>query len=188
MLREDWLDEAINRWRPRFKEAGESVPKVVRVSVGWPGGRGKKRGVVGQCFVGAADGKPAVFVSPVLNDPVEVFLTLGHELVHATHENRSGHRSAFGKLAKKVGFIAPWTSTPATPELRAWAKEQVKELGKYEHGKLNESAMKVQTTRLLKVACPNLHEGKQYVARITRKWIDFGLPTCPCGEMMEEAV
>ncbi len=190
MLREDWLVAAIDAWRPKFKEAGEPVPKTVRISVGWPGGRGKKRGVIGQCFTGAADGHAAVFISPVLSDPVEVFLTVGHELVHATHENRSGHRGAFGKLAKALGFKAPWTSTPASDELRAWAKTAVKGLGKYEHGRLGEGTQKIQTTRLLKVACPNtgLHGTNPYVARITRKWIDFGLPTCPCGTEMEEAV
>lgn len=38
-------------------------------------------------------------------------------------------------------------------------------------------------TRMLKCEC-----GKcGYVARITQKWIDVGLPTCPCGEEMETA-
>lgn len=36
-------------------------------------------------------------------------------------------------------------------------------------------------TRLLKCQCPSC----EYTVRITQKWIDVGLPTCPCGEEME---
>lgn len=38
-------------------------------------------------------------------------------------------------------------------------------------------------SRMLKVECPAC----EYVARITRKWLDIGVPTCPCGKKMEEA-
>jgi len=40
-----------------------------------------------------------------------------------------------------------------------------------------------QTTRMLKVECP----ADGYIVRTTQKWIDLGLPTCPCGEEMELA-
>lgn len=42
---------------------------------------------------------------------------------------------------------------------------------------------KKQSTRMLKVICP----GCGYTVRTTQKWIDIGLPTCPCGEEMEVA-
>ena len=38
-------------------------------------------------------------------------------------------------------------------------------------------------TRLIKAECPECG----YVVRITQKWIDVGMPTCPCGEHLEVA-
>lgn len=38
-------------------------------------------------------------------------------------------------------------------------------------------------TRLLKCQCPKC----EYTVRVTQKWIDVGLPVCPCGEEMEAA-
>lgn len=182
ITREEWLNKATDALRPLFKEAGEPLPKKIRASVGWPGGRGPKRNVVGQCWQAesVSDSTPAVFISPVLKDPVQVLVTMTHELVHA--KGKRGHRSEFSALAKKVGLVAPWKSTPASDELTAKLKKIAKELGPYDHGTIAQSAFKVQSTRLLKVQCPK--EG--YVARITRKWIDYGLPTCPKGHKMVE--
>lgn len=42
---------------------------------------------------------------------------------------------------------------------------------------------KVPGSRMLKAECPKCG----YVARITRTWLDVGLPTCPCGKEMVEA-
>jgi len=39
-------------------------------------------------------------------------------------------------------------------------------------------------TRLLKCQCPEC----EYTVRITQKWIDVGLPVCPCGTEMEAVV
>lgn len=38
----------------------------------------------------------------------------------------------------------------------------------------------VKTTRLRKCACP----GCGYVARISRSWLQHGLPGCPCGKRL----
>lgn len=183
MTREEWLNKALDALRPRFAEAGEPLPEKVRASVGWPGGRGPKRHVIGQCWLAesVSDKVPAIFISPVLTNPEEVLSTLVHEGVHAV--GKTGHRSEFSSLAKKVGLIAPWKSSPAGEELKASLKQLAADLGTYDHGGIAQSTFKVQTTRLLKVECPV--DG--YVARITRKWIDYGLPVCPCGTEMEEA-
>lgn len=47
--REQWLQAGVVELTKLFEKADFEVPEV-RVSVGWPGGRGKKTGVVGQCF------------------------------------------------------------------------------------------------------------------------------------------
>lgn len=48
---------------------------------------------------------------------------------------------------------------------------------------------KKQTTRMLKVVCPDEEcphndAGSPYLVRTTRKWIECGLPACPCGAAM----
>lgn len=183
MYREEYLNKAVDALRPRFRAAGAKLPKKIRVSVGWPGGRGPKRNVVGQCWPASTttDRTVALFVSPTISDPVEVLITLTHELCHAA--GKHGHRKDFSTLAKAVGLVAPWTHTPASPELKADLRQLAKDLGKFDHGKIKPSSIIKQTTRLLKVACPSCG----YTARITQKWIDTGLPVCPDGTEMETA-
>ena len=184
MFREEWLNKALDEHlRPRFADQGHALPDKVRVSVGWPGGRGPKRNVIGQCWPASTveDGVVALFVSPVLFDPVEVLTTLTHEAVHSI--GMEGHRKEFSEVAKKVGLLKPWTHTPASDELKDFLHTVAEQLGPYDHGKIKAGSIIRQATRLLKVACPD--DG--YTARITRKWIDVGLPICPCGTEMEEA-
>lgn len=181
MYREEWLNKAVDELRPIFKKAGVPVPKKVRVSVGFPGGRGPKNGIIGQCWTpeSVKDKVPAVFVSPVLNDPVEALKTLTHELVHATGQR--GHRKDFSTLAAKVGLDKPWKSTTATTEFREWLKDLAKRLGKYDHSAINSSDRgPKQTTRLIKVVCPDCG----YTIRVTQKWIDEGFTSCPDGTEM----
>jgi len=40
--------------------------------------------------------------------------------------------------------------------------------------------IKKQTTRMIKAECPSCG----YTARISQKWVDVGLPTCPCGDTL----
>jgi hypothetical protein len=73
----------------------------------------------------------------------------------------------------------------ATTEGDAFKKEigcpVLKQLGKYPHAELSgglSSGPGKQDTRLMKVYCPAC----DYKARITRKWIEVGVPTCPNEE------
>jgi hypothetical protein len=183
MIREEWLSKAIEELRPDFVKAGSPLPEKIRVSVGFPGGRGPKRDVIGQCWPvdTVEDNTPAVFISPVLKDPVTVLGTLVHELVHSV--GRTGHRKEFSSLAAEVGLVKPWRSTGEGPELKERLKVLAEQLGEYDHGQIKTSSIIRQTTRLLKVQCPVC----DYTARITRKWLDVGLPSCPDGDEMEEA-
>ena len=188
LTREQWLTGAVAALTPRFEDLGLTVPPV-RVSVGWPGGRGKKNSVIGQCWStkASADGVAQLFISPVLDDPVQVLATLMHELVHAVDDNEHGHRGPFIRTARGLGLVGRPTATVASEELALELADLAKGLGEYPHAKLTtlEGGPKKQTTRMLKVACP----GTGYTVRMTRKWIDeVGLPTCPCcNETMEEA-
>ena len=47
---------------------------------------------------------------------------------------------------------------------------------------LAKANIKKQTTRLIKVFCPD--PGCGYTVRTTAKWLAVGTPTCVCGEEM----
>ena len=188
--REAWLVAAIEQLRPLFEEHGAEIP-AVRVSVGWPGGRGKKNGVIGQCWHGAAaaDGVAQVFVSPVLDDGLRVLDVLAHELIHAIHGPGVGHKGAFAKLAKAIGLEGKMTATVAGETLAGHLGILLSKLGAYPHAALaqgDEGAVgpKEQGTRMIKAECPH---GTGYKVRMTRQWIDeVGAPICPChGDTME---
>lgn len=182
--REAWLTAAVRALTPVLEATGASVPPV-RVSVGWPGGRGKKQAVIGQCWAAeaSADSVAQVFISPVLSDPALVLSTLLHELVHAVDSNKSGHRGQFARIARAAGLEGKMTATVASDALSARLQPVIDGLGTYPHAALragSQGAHKPQGTRMLKVEC--MHCG--YTVRTTQKWIDQGMPSCPCGVIM----
>lgn len=182
VTREEWLENAVEALRPLFREVtGRELPPV-RVSAGFPGG-GSARKRVGECWATftATDKISNIFISPVLDDEVEVLATLAHELVHALDNCKSGHKGAFSKIAKAIGLTGKMTATVAGDELRELLVEIAAELGDYPHGKVTlGSSIKKQSTRMLKVECPS---GSGYLVRMTRTWLDtFGAPICPCCE------
>ena len=135
--REQWLEAAVKEIsKSIFAPKNIEVP-AVRVSVGWPGGRGKKQGVVGQCFASfsATDNVAQIFVSPAVDKTLNVLATLTHELVHAVDDCKSGHKKDFIKIAREIGFEAEWTSSEnrtgaLTKKLRAVAEKiPLKEFG-----------------------------------------------------------
>ncbi len=181
MTREQWLNSAVNLMAPMFtREADVTLPDV-RVSVGWPGGRGRKNTTIGQCWSGrtATDGVAQIFISPVLADPVKVLSTLAHELVHAAVGTEHGHKAPFAKVAKSIGLTGKMTATVAGESLVLVLEQYAMMLGEYPHAALNpgDNGVKKQTTRMLKAECPTTG----YTVRLTRKWIDeYGYPMCPC--------
>jgi hypothetical protein len=188
--REQWLLQAVKAMAPDFEKAGHPLPEV-RVSIGWPGGRGNKQAVIGQCWSASAvkDGKPAIFISPVLSEerPARILDVLRHELVHAT--GKFGHRGDFKKLAIDVGLTGKMTETVATPELTEKLEKLAARLGPFGHATISSGVRltglagpPVQTTRMLKVQCPE--DG--YTARLTMKWLAQGAPQCGmCGTIMD---
>lgn len=183
--REQWLQAAVKELtKSIFRDF--DVPEV-RVSVGWPGGRGKKTGVIGQCFATkTTDDKVAqIFISPVLANPYEVVETMAHEIIHAIDDCESGHKKNFVKIAKEIGFLAPWKSTPASDDLRDRLQAIADKLGVYPHAAIRpEDRPTVQKTYMLKVVCP---EDDEFFVRMTQSKIDdFGFPFCPCHNVEME--
>ena len=186
--REQWLLQATRALTPDFKRAGVELPDV-RVSIGWPGGRGNKQHVIGQCWMPFAvlDGKPAIFISPALDGakPERILDVLVHELVHAT--GLRGHRGEFSKLAAKMGLVAPWTATTASELLAERLGKLALRLGPFPHAAVDAghglsgagpTQPPVQSTRMLKVSCDQCG----YTLRATQKWLDTGIPQCPNEE------
>jgi hypothetical protein len=206
--REEWLTAAIAALTPLFEAVGETVP-AVRVSVGWPGGRGDKSATIGQCWASIAseDKVAQIFISPVLDDASRVLDVLAHELVHAVDDCQSGHKGPFAKIAKGIGLTGKMTATVAGEELKATLDDIAAELGTYPHAALAKGftiragvpgnptgpegepgdggpilGEPKQSTRMLKTSCA---EGSGYIARLTRKWLEeYGAPICPCHNVV----
>lgn len=186
LTREQWLTEAVKSITEGvlFKH---TVPET-RVSVGWPGGRGPKRNTIGQCWPGDAanDNVSQIFISPVLEDPIEVLETLAHEVIHAIIQKtgRSGHGADFGAIAREIGLEGKLTATHAGDELRAKLEKVAEDLGVYPHSAIKQSEkQKTQKTFMLKVVS---RTEPDYFVRMTRTKIEeYGLPLDPWGEQME---
>ena len=151
-----------------------------RVSCSFPGGPGKKKGVVGQCWSPSSSGDRTteIFISPVEDRAVEVLDTLVHENVHRIVGNKHGHKAPFKRLALKVGLEGKMTSTHAGEALREKLTELAEELGTYPHAKVTPGeGTKKQSTRMLKITCPACDN----VARQARtQFATFGLICGAC--------
>ena len=188
--RETWLRQAVAIMGPYVKErTGHEVPADLWVSVGFPiNGNRSRNGLktIGECHYATADGVPAVFIHPELQDGARVLDVLLHEALHAALPVGTGHGPAFRRAATACGLAGKPTATIVDDgsELADTIAEWWMTLGAYPHAAVNTANRKKQTTRMLKVEC--LEDG--YTVRMTRKWLDeMGAPTCPCGSVMLEA-
>jgi hypothetical protein len=175
---------------PLFRLHGYALPAQLRCSCGWPSkaalSRTKRR--IGECWTPAAsdDATTEIFISPVLSDAQAVTAVLVHELVHAAIGLQHGHGRVFKRCAQAVGLTGPMRSTVAGPHLVAEIEKLTGALGHYPHATLDllTNGDKKQGTRLLKAECPACG----YTVRLTQKWLDVGLPTCPCGTLMAQEI
>jgi hypothetical protein len=187
--REEYLVAAVEQMKPLFERINTPLPGV-HVSTGWPSklGTSAKKRRIGECWDSATsptDKHPHIFISPVLMDdkgPNGVLATLAHELVHAAVGCSCGHKGAFRKTAKALGFSGPMKSTPnMSPELTEAVECISENLGAYPHGPIVYSPpekQKKDVCRLVKCECGECG----YVVRTTRKWLELkGAPICPCN-------
>jgi len=189
MTREQWLNKLVSKLRPYFvKKTGQVIPKRVRVSCGWPSIRGTacKNRRLAECWSdgNSSDDHYEIFISPVESDSIEVSDHLVHELVHTVVGTEHGHKAPFRKIALAIGLEGEMCSSTAGPELREHLQQLVEKIGSYPHASVTPNVKRnKQSTRLLKCECPECG----YVVRVTQKWIDVGLPTCPCGTEIKVA-
>lgn len=190
--REEWLMAAIALLTTKhFAPNGYNVPDKVKASIGFPKGRGGKKGgshSIGQCWHDeCSKGKiHEIFIHPELDDASRILDVLIHEMVHAVVSVKAGHRKAFRECAVKLGLEGKMTATVATEELKAKLYGWITILGPIPHYALSASAdsnaPKKQTSRQLKIACPDCG----WTGRCSQKMIDLGLPTCACGQQITE--
>ena len=174
--RELWLQNAVDLVSPIFKNKGYTIPKV-QVSCGFPS-TGNKSKHVGQCWGKSStnDGTNQLFISPVLDEPVQVLDTLVHELVHAVDDCIHHHGPEFKKIATDVGLQGLMREASAGP----WLLEQLtaisRQLGKYPHSKINlaHSSSK-KTGPRPRAKCKKCG----YEVTPLKKWLHMGPPLCP---------
>lgn len=184
--REAYLQAAADMLGARvFSPAGHDVPPI-DVSVGFPSTKalGMKTRALGECWKRECsdDGKNQIFISPLIEDPVKAIGVLAHELVHAVDDCEHAHRAVFVKICDAVGLTegAPKSRGPG-PELVAVIEHVIATLGEFPHAPLRVVGKdKKQGIRMVKVVCPECG----YTLRTTMKWLQVGLPICPCGAEM----
>lgn len=186
--REAWLLGLVDALRPLFAQHKASLPKTVRVTCGWTS-KGAKAKRIGECWASetAADGAPHIYISPTQADTLEVAAILVHELIHAQLGAGFGHGKEFGRIARRLGLEGKLTATQAGEELKTFLLGRIayKNLGEYPHAQVTsgQGPTKTQTTRMIKLECPS--DG--YLVRTTQKWLEVGIPSCPCGTELEVA-
>lgn len=181
--REEWLIAAAELMAPWLKDLKVELPEM-RISCGWAKRSGK---AIGWCYHTdtAKDLVGQIFISPELEDPLTVLATELHELIHLSDDGQSKHSGHFKRVALAVGLEGQMRATVAGPALLVRLGEVAAQLGPYPHSRLeHKTKVGTQTTRQLKISCKMCG----YTARTTRRWLDVGLPTCPCGQLLEADV
>jgi hypothetical protein len=192
--REQWLDACAVQIHSKFGDIfdqhfgsdGKAHLENLKVSTGFPS-RGGLSKVIGECWTSkAAEDEVThhIFISPRLTDIVEVVATLAHEMVHAADDGENKHKGPFAKAVRDMGLEGKATATVAGAAFAEWARGLDATLGAYPHtGLVPLMEVKKQTTRMLKLEA----ECCGYVVRTTKKWLEVGHPSCPCGNEMQEA-
>lgn len=182
--REEWLNLAMTKLQEQVFVA-HKLPSNIRVSCGFPSARAfsARKQRIGECWSDKASGDKTfeIFISPVLAKSVDVLDCLAHECIHALVGIEAGHKGPFKRVMKEIGLVGKPTATKAGDALKATLEAIVQDLGEYPHATLSHSSRKKDGTRLIKISCGDCG----YIARTTQKWVDIGLPTCPCGNEMQ---
>lgn len=180
MNREAWLTDVAKRIEPLFKG---STFKPYRLTCGWPcvNGLSPRRRRVGEChnITCSRGGVYELFISPVLDDPLEVAGTVTHELAHVLAGTEAAHGKGFVRFCRHVG-LTKGRPTEAMPgkDLEGKIKEILTGLPSYPHKALVPTAKprREPRPRPVKLVCA-------CGCKVTMSADDFagvGVPTCAC--------
>lgn len=189
--REEWLQAFAQAARPHFEAAGAPIPENVRISIGFSS-KGQRSNRIGECWadVVSEDKHFEIFIVPALqSDSARIADILTHELIHAAVGIEAGHKAPFKRVAVALGLEGKMTATVAGDKWREWALPVLEKLGPMPGASLGGerlvAAPKKQTTRMLKVECPDC----AFSFRTTRSHLDaHDELTCPtgCGGILEK--
>lgn len=160
--REDWLTQVASMMIDEVRIVHPVRDNLkLRFSMG---DKGRKTKVIGHCYSSDAcsDGYNQIFISPRVDDSMLVCAILLHEMIHAIDDNIDGHRGQFAEIARKMGFIGHKLTAINIDDLNESLdakrlktfKEYIKMFGPIPHGKLDDSKIKRDTNRNIKVWCP----------------------------------
>ena len=177
--RESWLTEAVAYLRANFGALNLTLPSRIRVTCGLPS-TFSRSGTLAECWADtdSADQTHEVMVSPTLADPAQVLAQLVGALAHAAPGAMSHTSGAYIEAAANLGLCPVgdnWRMVAGAEDFPQVYASTLAALGPYPHAALNVSTKKTQSTRMLKAACPTCG----YTVRLSAKWADKGLPTCP---------
>lgn len=193
--REQWLNACVDIIVARYREVfeahfgaeGMEHLKHLKVSTGFPS-RGGLTKVIGECWKAKASEDETthhIFINPRLTDVVVVVATLAHEMVHAADDGEHKHKGPFLRACRDLGLEGKATATVAGAAFADWARGLDANLGTYPHtGLVPLMTEKKQTTRMLKLEA----DCCGYVVRTTQKWLEVGIPSCPCGNEFTQEV
>lgn len=136
ITREEWLNRAVEIFRPRFVEVGMPLPERVHVSVGFPkGAAGESKYVLAVCLIRAVStaGINEIFISPEYDKGDHILGILIHELIHAADDGLHGHKGAFAAAATRLGLTGKMTETVPGVDLAAELITIAGSLGPYPH-------------------------------------------------------
>ncbi len=187
MNREGWLTELAKRVEPVF---ATFKMDPYRVSCGWPSCKGLagKGRVVGECTAKEASKAQVceIFISPLLDKPLEVAGTLCHELAHVAAGVYAQHGKDFVRVCKHVGLSKgkPTTVMPGD-RLNDRLARIIEVQGAYPHQRIQPVLRRVERSNTTaKLVCT----GCGCRLYMSRKWLEnAGLPRCGCGGEVVDA-
>jgi hypothetical protein len=183
--REAWLQEAVRRLEPIFSKAGYAIPPV-RVSCGFPASS-SPRTTLGQCWPRerSGDGVNEIFISPKLDEPVQLLDTLVHELCHAVDDCFSGHGEDFKGIAQALGLEGPARMAHASEALVVRLMMIGQELGPYPHQAIAFPPPQPSNASRNKAKCGQCG----YEVTLLKRWASYGAPICPKDNIrMQESI
>jgi hypothetical protein len=182
--REAWLEAAVQEITPIFMKAGYAIP-LCRVSCGFTS-TGVRSGHIGQCWSkkSSSDGINQIFVSPALEDTIEVLDTLVHELVHAVDDCQHKHGKEFKKISIKLGMVGPMRSAGAGAELKEKLKVVASRLGPYPHSRITVFKKVISRQPRPRAKCSKCG----FTVPMLKDFLHYGPPICPKDMVEMEAL
>lgn len=181
--REEWLTRMAKLIEPIFK--GFAI-KPYKVTCGWPSrnATGRTSRAVGECHAieTSKAGVHEVFISPTLDNPLDVAGTLTHEMCHIAAGMQAKHGKDFVSVAKHVGLTKGKPRSVGPGELlEQELARMIETIGEYPHKAIVPILIEKKPRTSVTLIC------SQCECRITIgiKWLDLsGSPTCGCGGPM----